>query len=297
MVGRNILAHHTAKDWNIVSPSSIELNLTDSKAVMDYVKDERPDIVVHAAGQVGGIQSNLKNPVSFLERNLSIGRNIIMAAYENGVHQFINLASTCMYPRYAVNPLSEELILTGELEPTNEGYALAKIAATRLCQYINRQDRNAKYKTIIPCNLYGMYDKFEPEHSHLLPAIIRKIHIAKETGLKTVEIWGDGTARREFMYASDLADAILKGASNVEALPELMNCGLGIDHSITEYYETVADVIGWHGEFIHDLSKPTGMKQKLCNTEKQKAWGWIAPTTLRDGIKMTYEFYQKEAQK
>ena len=297
MVGRNILEHPAAGDWTILAPGSRELDLTDAGAVSAYVETHKPDLVIHAAGQVGGIQANMAHPVAFLERNTAMGRNIIMAAYQSGVRNFLNLASTCMYPRAAANPLREEMILTGELEPTNEGYALAKIMATRLCQYIRREDESAQYKTLIPCNLYGRHDKFDPKHSHLLPAIIHKVHLAKQNGEKTVEIWGDGTARREFMYAGDLADAVMRAAADIDALPELMNCGLGHDHTINAYYETVADVIGWDGTFTHDLSKPVGMKQKLCATERQDGWGWTAPTSLRDGIKTTYDFYLNEATK
>ena len=295
MVGRNILEHPSANAWTVLAPGSGELDLTDANAVNAYLSSKSPDVVVHAAGQVGGIQANMANPVAFLERNTAMGRNVIMAAYNAGVRQFLNLASTCMYPRAAENPLREEMILTGELEPTNEGYALAKIMATRLCQYIQREDETAQYKTLIPCNLFGRHDKFDPKNSHLLPAIIHKVHQAKINGEKTVEIWGDGTARREFMYAGDLADAVLRAASDIENFPELMNCGLGHDHSINEYYQTVAEVIGWQGEFVHDLSKPVGMKQKLCSTERQTKWGWSAPTSLKEGITATYNFYLKEA--
>lgn len=295
MVGRNILEDPSAADWTILAPGSHELDLSDASAVTDYVATHKPDLVVHAAGQVGGIQANMAHPVAFLERNTAMSRNMIMAAYQSGVRNLLNLASTCMYPRAAKNPLREGMILTGELEPTNEGYALAKIMATRLCQYIRREDESAQYKTLIPCNLYGRHDKFDPKNSHLLPAIIHKVHLAKETGEKTVEIWGDGTARREFMYAGDLADAVMRAASDIDSLPELMNCGLGHDHTINAYYETVADVIGWDGEFTHDLSKPVGMKQKLCATDRQGDWGWSAPTSLRDGIKATYDFYLNEA--
>nr|WP_319513649.1 GDP-L-fucose synthase [uncultured Cohaesibacter sp.] len=297
MVGRNILEHPTASAWHILAPGSKELDLTDAGSVDAYVAEHKPDLVIHAAGQVGGIQANMAHPVAFLERNMAIGRNIIMAAHKAGVKNFLNLASTCMYPRAAENPLREDMILMGELEPTNEGYALAKIMATRLCQYIRREDASANYKTIIPCNLFGRHDKFDPKHSHLLPAIIHKVHMAKEKGEETVEIWGDGTARREFMYAGDLADAVMKAAGDIEALPELMNCGLGHDHEINTYYQSVADVIGWDGEFTHDLSRPVGMKQKLCATDRQTEWGWSASTSLVDGIRATYDFYLNEATK
>ena len=295
MVGRNILEHPLAGDWKILAPSSLELELADMGSVTKYLTMHSPDLVIHTAGMVGGIQANIDHPVAFLDRNVAIGRNIIMAAYESGVTRFLNLASSCMYPRAAKNPLREEMIMTGELEPTNEGYALAKIMATRLCQYICREDKTAQYKTLIPCNLYGRHDKFDPSHSHLLPAIIHKVHLAKLNEAPAVEIWGDGTVRREFMYVGDLADAVMKAAAGLYALPGLMNCGLGVDYTINEYYQKVADVIGWEGEFTHDYSKPVGMKQKLCSIERQSEWGWSASTSLQNGIKATYDFYLNEA--
>jgi len=291
LVGRNIQDHAKAADWTILAPRSAELDLTDAAAVDRYLDAHSPDLVVHAAGRVGGIQANMANPVAFLDENTAIGRNIIMGAQRHGVRNFLNLASTCMYPRAGENPLREETILTGALEPTNEGYAIAKILAMRLCEYIRREDPNMQYKTLIPCNLFGRHDKFDPKHSHLLPAIIHKVHEAKKNGEQTVEIWGDGTARREFMYAGDLADAVLRAAEDIEMLPDTMNVGLGHDHAINDYYATVAEVIGWQGQFTHDLSKPVGMKQKLCSTERQTQWGWQAPTSLRDGIAQTYRFY------
>jgi GDP-L-fucose synthase len=291
MVGRNVRDHAAAAEWEILTPRSTELDLTDAEAVAEYLGDRKPDLVIHAAGRVGGIQANMANPVAFLDENLAMGRNIIMGARAAGVTRLINLASTCMYPRAGENPLREESILTGALEPTNEGYALAKIMAMRLCDYIRQEDPSALYKTLIPCNLYGAYDKFDPKHSHLLPAIIHKVHQAMKTGETSVEIWGDGTARREFMFAADLADAIWKAVTDLEQIPGAMNIGLGQDHSINDYYETVADVIGWQGAFSHDLDRPVGMKQKLCSTERQSAWGWQAPTTLRDGIAQTYRYY------
>ena len=291
MVGRNIRAHPLAADWTILAPRRADLDLTDARAVADFLGANRPDLVIHAAGRVGGIQANMAHPVAFLEQNTAIGRNVIMGAHGAGVRNFINLASTCMYPRDAINPLREEMILTGELEPTNEGYALAKIIATRLCQYIRREDATAQYKTLIPCNLYGLHDRFDPAHSHLVPAILHKLHVARQSGAETVEIWGDGTARREFMFAADLAGAVLRAAAGIEALPDLMNIGLGHDHCINDYYATAAEIVGWQGRFTHDLGKPVGMKQKLCSIERQTEWGWQPPTSLREGIARTYRHY------
>ena len=291
MVGRNILEHPLAEKWTILAPGSNELDLTDAAAVNAYLAHKKPDTVIHAAGCVGGIQANIAHPVTFLEVNTAIGLNIIMGACKAGVRKFLNLASTCMYPRSAATPLTEEMILTGELEPTNEGYALAKIVTTRLCQYIRREEKSSHYKTLIPCNLYGRHDKFDPSHSHLVPSIIHKIHLAKTQGQDSVEIWGEGTARREFMYAGDLADAVLRAVGDIDVLPDLMNIGLGVDFMINEYYEVVAKVVGWKGKFTHDLTKPVGMKQKLTSTALQTDWNWESSTSLEEGIRKTYDFY------
>ena len=291
MVGQNIQAHARAKNWDILAPTSAELDLTDPKAVRSYIKKNKPDLVVHAAGRVGGIQANMADQVGFLDSNNIISRNVIMGTWSEGVRNLINLGSTCMYPAAASNPLSEDMILTGPLEATNEGYALAKIMAMRLCEYINREDPKACFKTLIPCNLFGPYDKFDPKYSHLLPAIIHKVHQAKIEDAPNVEIWGNGKARREFMYAPDLADAVLRAATDIEACPDLINIGLGHDFTINEYYSEVADVIDWQGKFTYDLTRPVGMQQKLCDTRRATEWGWIAPTSLRFGIEETYKFY------
>ena len=294
MVGRNVLEHPAISDFEVLAPCSSELDLLDFNAVQAYFRKHQPDMVVHAAGKVGGIQANMREPVSFLMHNLDMGRNIVWAAHQAGIKRLINLGSSCMYPRNHSEPLREDMVLKGELEPTNEGYALAKVVTARLCDYITREDASYQYKTLIPCNLYGRYDKFDPVHSHLLPAIIHKVHQAKQSGQQTVEIWGDGTARREFMYAGDLADAIMRAINNFDTLPIYMNVGLGYDHTINEYYQVAAEVMGYTGGFAHDISKPVGMARKLVNVERQQAWGWSAQSDLHTGIEKTYDFYLKE---
>jgi len=291
MVGRNILENPAAENYNFIYPKSEELNLLDFSAVNRYVSKVNPEFIVHAAGQVGGIQANIASPVDFLINNLDMGRNILLSARNAGVKKLLNLASSCIYPRLAPNPLSEEYILKGELEPTNEGYALAKIFTLRLSEYINKEDETLIYKTFIPCNLYGKYDNFETAHSHLIPAIIHKVHCAKIKNDKTVEIWGDGSARREFMYVGDLAKAIFKVFENFEKTPNLLNIGTGIDYSINEYYQTIADVIGWSGDFTYNLKMPVGMRQKLVSITRQSKWGWKPETSLRSGIKNSYDYY------
>lgn len=293
MVGRNLLEHPAVDGFDVLAPGRGELDLRDFAAVQRYLSRHRPDIVVHAAGKVGGIQANMREPVGFLLENLDMGRNIVWAARQAGVQRLLNLGSSCMYPRNHAEPLREEMVLKGELEPTNEGYALAKVVTARLCEYIMREDPQYQYKTLIPCNIYGPHDKFDPAHSHLVPAIIHKVHQAKLGGQQTVEIWGDGTARREFMYAGDLADVIVRALREFDTLPALMNVGLGYDHTINEYYRAAAEVMGYTGEFAHDLSKPVGMARKLVNVDRQKAWGWSARHDVREGIAKTYDYYLK----
>ena len=293
MVGRNI-AEYLEESYRLLTPDSKTLNLLKKDTVEHYLLEHKPDIVIHCAGVVGGIQANIANPVKFLVDNTQMGFNIIMASKEAGVKQLINMSSSCMYPREATNPLGEALILKGELEPTNEGYAIAKITSTRLCEYIRREDESYQYKTVIPCNLYGKYDKFDPKHSHMLPAVIKKIHEAKEKRQDSLDIWGDGEARREFMYAEDLADFIYYALENFEKMPQNINVGLGHDYTINEYYEAIAEVIGYNGTFIHDLSKPVGMKQKLIDDTKLKAFGWQYKTSLKEGIEKIYNYYKRE---
>jgi GDP-L-fucose synthase len=291
MVGRNVLQHPTAKCHTVLSPSSSELDLRNYSIVERWIHANKPDAIAHAAGVVGGIQANIKEPLRFLVDNLDIGRNIVLAAKAAGIKQLINLGSSCMYPRNAPNPLVEDSILNGHLEPTNEGYALAKIVTSKLCRYTSMADSNLSYKTLIPCNIYGPFDNFQPERSHMVPAIIRKLHEAKIKNDEAVEIWGDGTARREFMYSGDLADCIWQAIDSYDKLPETMNVGIGSDLSVNEYYEFAADVIGYQGVFTHDLSKPVGMKQKLVDVSKSSAWGWKASTSLRDGLIKTYQHF------
>ena len=294
MVGRNLLEHSSISEFEILAPRRSELDLCDFSALQAYLRAKKPDMVIHAAGKVGGIQANVREPVDFLLANLDMGRNIVRASHLVGIKRLINLGSSCMYPRNQNEPLREELVLKGELEPTNEGYALAKVVTQRLCEYIMREDESFHYKTIIPCNLYGRHDKFDPAQSHLIPAIIHKVHQATRAGQISVEIWGDGMTRREFMYSGDLADALIRSIKEFDSLPTLMNVGLGHDYTVNEYYQAVADVMGYKGRFVHDLSKPVGMARKVVSVERQKAWGWSALTELRDGIEKAQAYYLKQ---
>ena len=291
MVGSNIINHNFSQNYKILSPTSSDLNLLNYKDLEDYIKFNKPELVIHAAGIVGGIKANINYPVKFLVENMQMGLNILMASKTQKIKKFINFSSSCMYPKNARNPLLEDSILKGELESTNEGYALSKITSTRLCEYISREDSSFLYKTVIPCNLYGKYDDFSYENSHMIPGVIKKIHDAKNKNLEFVNIWGDGLARREFMYAADIADFIYYAVENFNKMPQNINVGLGLDYSIIEYYKIIADVIGYKGKFNHDMTKPTGMNRKLIDDKRLNEFGWSHQTSLETGIKETYKYF------
>ena len=290
LVGKN-LVETFSNNHTVLSPSHSELDLLDYSSVFHYLENQNPDVIIHCAGKVGGIQANIKDPLGFFVQNLDMGKNLVLAAYERKIPKFINLGSSCMYPRNAPNPLKEEMVLQGELEPTNEGYALAKVSIQRICEYINMMNSEFDYKTLVPCNLYGRWDKFDPSRSHMIPAVIHKLHMAKMNNVVTVEIWGSGEVRREFMYAGELAKSIFHVLDNYEKCPSVLNIGLGQDFTINEYYEIAAEVIGFQGSFIHDLSKPEGMKQKLVDIGRLNKLGWKNSLSLKEGIEKTYKFY------
>lgn len=291
MVGRNLAENPTIEAYDLLLPRRSELDLSSYKATLEYINVNQPDLIIHAAGKVGGITANISEPSDFLISNIDIGRNLILAAKEGRVKKLLNIGSSCIYPRNIKNPLKEEYLLQGEFEPTNEGYAIAKVFAMKLCEYIEREDSTYSYKTIIPCNLYGKYDKFDSHNSHLIPSVIQRIHDAMKNGIDTINIWGDGTARREFMYTGDFADFVAYSLQRYSALPAVMNIGLGYDHSINKYYQIIANILGYSGNFKHDLSKPTGIKRKLVDIVKLEKYGWHHKTRIVDGIRTTYEYY------
>ncbi|WP_269611124.1 GDP-L-fucose synthase family protein [Prochlorococcus marinus] len=291
MVGRNIKEHHDACNYSVLTPSRKELDLTNREQIRSYLKANRPEYIIHAAGLVGGIHANIANPSKFLIENLEIGCNLISEAAIMGVKNIINLGSSCMYPKNGPNPLKEEYLLNGLLEPTNEGYAIAKIAAQRLCDYLRFEDKSRNYITLMPCNLYGKYDNYNPKRSHLIASIIVKLHTAKLNNIKQIEIWGDGTVRREFMYAKDFADAVWFSLPRIKELPNVINIGRGEDYSIFDYYKKISKILGFEGSFTFNLSKPTGMKQKLLDVKKINDLGWFPRYDLELGINKTYSHY------
>ena len=292
MVGRNVSAHSNAEKFELLKPAHAELDLLNFDLVKQYLHQYKPDLIIHAAGKVGGIVANNGHNFDYFYPNLKMGENLVMAAYEEQIPCFLNLASSCMYPKDSNVKLTEDMILDGKLEPTNEGYALAKIAITKLCAYITEKEKNLRYKTLIPCNLYGKWDKFETERAHMIPAVISRVCKAKKENLPYVEMWGDGSARREFMYAGDLADCIWYCVENFAKLPEIMNVGLGKDYSIKEYYQFIFDAVGYNGNLICDLTKPIGMKNKLVDVTLETNFGWQPKVDIHEGIKNTVEYYK-----
>jgi len=292
MVGRNILEHPCFHEFEILTPNRSEVDLLDRAQVRKYFTLHPIDLVIHAAGVVGGIMANINAPVQFLVDNTDMARNLIMCSYEAGVSRFINLGSSCMYPCNRSGELTEELLMDGPLEPTNEGYALSKIFAARLCQYLCHEHPGLHYKTLIPSNLFGRWDHFScGNKSHLIASVFDKISVAQRTHTNEVVIWGAGNVRREFMYASEVADAIFWAIDHIEQLPDVLNVGTGVDYTINEYYLAVADVFKYEGKFLHDTSKPEGMARKLLDVSKLTSLGWRCSTNLREGIRKTYEYY------
>lgn len=290
MVGRNFLEHQSAGRHSVSAPGRAELDLLDAEAVRSALAALRPDIVVHAAGLVGGIQANMARQSAFFDENLRMGRNLLLAARAAGVPRFLNIGSGCMYPRQAANPITEDSILTGTPEPTNEGFALAKIAVHRLGVFLSRESAAFSCRTIVPCAIYGRWDHFEPERSHLVPAVLGKLRLAGEKGEDSVEIWGDGKAVREFMYAGDMADLLWRAAENFDSLPELMNAGPGEGVTVNGLYSAAAAAAGYRGAFRHDLSRPAGMPAKVLDVSRMRAWGWTPSTSLADGLAKALAF-------
>lgn len=300
MVGSAIVRNLQAKGYtNLVTRSHSELDLIDQAAVDRFFAKEKPEYVFLAAAKVGGIVANNTYPAQFIRENLAIQTNIIHAAYENEVKRLMFLGSSCIYPKLAPQPLKEEYLLTGPLEPTNRPYALAKIAGVEMCWSYNRQ-YGTRYLAVMPTNLYGPGDNYHPENSHVIPALIRKFHEAKETGAPTVTVWGTGTPRREFLYSEDMADACvflmklpeekydsLLGSDESKTgkfEPPLVNIGVGEDVTIKELAETLKRIVVYEGGIVFDTTKPDGTPQKLMDVGRLTAVGWNAQTSLADGL-------------
>lgn len=295
MVGHNILEHPEAKNHEIWAPSRSQVDLLNYNAVCEAVDNFKPELIIHTAGLVGGITANMDGMFDFLMDNVTMGLNVVKAAKEFKVMKLINLGSTCMYPKETPQPLKEEYLFTGPLEPTNEGYAIAKTTVQRACQYASK-NKDFQYKTYIPCNLFGRWDHYDPEKSHLLPAIIRKLHLAKVNEDWAIEIWGTGTPKREFMDAADLADFIFFSLDKFDQVPDVMNVSSGHDLTISEIYMRAAPhIVGQENYnklyFKYNTSKPDGMMRKLSDITEQTKLGWKPKTSFTDSIKRAYDFF------
>lgn len=283
---------------NLVTRVHSELDLTNQTAVRQFFDEEKPDYVILAAAKVGGIHANNVYPAEFIYENMMIEANVIDASYRNGVKRLLFLGSTCIYPKAVAQPMREDALLTGVLEPTNEPYAVAKIAGIKLCESYNRQYAT-DFRSVMPTNLYGINDNFHPENSHVIPALMRRFHEAKESGSKEVVVWGSGNAMREFLYVDDMAMASLyvleldkeTYAANSEMMLSHINVGTGVDVTIRELAETMKRVVGFEGKLTFDASKPDGAPRKLIDVSRLTAMGWRYNIDLEDGLKTTYAWF------
>jgi GDP-L-fucose synthase len=289
------LVRNAPASFEILTAGRTELPLQDSNEVSKFLERHKPDLIVLAAGRVGGIGANSSHQKDFLVENLTIQNNVITAASKVGVPNLIFLGSSCIYPRLAPQPIQEESLMTGPLEPTNEGYALAKIAGIRLCKAIFEEE-GLNYFSLMPTNLYGPHDNFDLKSSHLPAALMRRFHEAKVKGSKMVEIWGTGTPRREFMHSDDLANACWF-MSDKQAGGDLLNVGTGIDLRISEFAQLMANVVGYQGKMTYDTARPDGAPQKILDVSKMKSLGWSSKIKLEDGLQETYSWFEGELEK
>ena len=303
MVGGAILRQLAARDVDVITRTHDQLDLTDQAAVRHFMQTERPDCVILAAAKVGGIHANNTYPADFIYENLMIEANVIHQAFDAGVTRLLQLGSSCIYPRNVAQPMAEDALLTGILEPTNEPYAIAKIAGIKLCESYNRQ-HGTDYRSVMPTNLYGPGDNFHPENSHVLPALMRRFHDAVRQGHDEVTIWGTGTPKREFLHVDDMAQASLfvmdlsadTYNAHTHPMQSHINVGTGTDISIAELAGLLAEITGFKGRINFDTSKPDGTPRKLMDVSRLTAMGWTAQIALRDGISETYEWFKAHNQ-
>jgi GDP-L-fucose synthase len=289
MAGSAILRRLAGEDCEILTAGHRDLDMTRQAEVEDWLAAKKPDALFLAAAKVGGIYANSTRPAEFLHDNLAIETNVIHSAWKTGVKKLLFLGSSCIYPRAAPQPVKEEALLTGPLEPTNDAYALAKIAGIKLCQAYRRQ-YGCDFISAMPTNLYGPGDRYDLENGHVVAALIMKIHAATKTGADTVTLWGTGTPLREFLYTEDLADGLVFMLKHYSDSPHL-NLGTGKEMTIRQLAEAIAQAAGWQGKFVYDASKPDGMPRKVMDVSRLSALGWTAKTRFEDGIKAAYDWY------
>jgi GDP-L-fucose synthase len=289
MLGQHLVPILKENGHLVQAPSRQELDLTDAEATLSFLKDKQIDVVVHCAAYVAGIASSKSTKHHSLDVNVAMGLNLIRACLQQGVSKLINVGSATVYPNNAEQPLAESSIGQGPLEEPIEGYALSKYLVYRACSMANEQ-HNVSFKTILPCNLFGPFDNFSVETGHMLPAILHRMHQAKQQGNAPIVIWGDGSAKREFLFAPDLADFICYSLDNFDQLPEVMNVGSGLEISVNEMHQHMASVVDYSGEFIHDYDKPVGRKRRVMDLHHQNHLGWSPKTEFKEALEHTYDY-------
>ncbi|WP_309396507.1 GDP-L-fucose synthase family protein [Cerasicoccus maritimus] len=293
MVGAGVVRALQAKGYhNIITRTRSELDLTNQVAVNEFLATEKPDVIVIAAAKVGGIHANNTYPAEFIYENLALEQNLIHGAYQHGVGRVLFLGSSCIYPKLAEQPMREDALLTGPLEPTNEAYAIAKIAGLKLCEFYRRQ-YGVTYHSAMPTNLYGQRDNYHGENSHVLPALLRRFHEAKESGAKDITLWGTGSPMREFLHVDDLSSALVY-LLELEEPPDLVNVGYGSDVTIKELSEIVCETVGFEGEMVWDTNRPDGTPRKLMDSSIMRSLGWEPKIDLRTGVQLTYQSFLDE---
>jgi len=294
LVGNSLIKLLNIKDYTILTPSSKKLNLLNLNSIKSYLKKNKPNQIIHLAGYIGGIGANTSEPVNFLQENLLMGINLIKCSCKLNIKNFLNMGSSCIYPPNLKNPIKENQLLQGNIELSNEGYAIAKIATIKLCEYISK-NYNYNYFSLIPCNIYGPHDKFDEKKGHVVGSLIKKILTAKEYNKKKVEIWGSGKPSRELIYVDDVAKAIIKFMFNRTLINKKIywiNIGTGMDKKIDAIVKKIAKIIDYKGKFVYNLEKPDGVKSKLMNINLSKKFGWSAKINLNHGLKKTIHWYK-----
>ena len=295
MLGKSLMDQFKKKNYTFLAPSSKELNLLNLSSIKKYLNNKKPNYIIHLAGYVGGIGANMNDPIKFLHSNMLMGMNLIDIAHKMEIKNFLNIGSSCIYPTKEIGPMSENKLLSGDFEKTNEGYALAKLSIIKFCEYVAKS-KDYNYFSLIPCNIYGPNDNFDEKTGHVVSSLIDRIYRAKKNNLKTVEIWGTGKSKREFIYVDDVSKAILKFLFNKKLIKKnlyWLNIGMGSDLNIKNLYLKISKLIGYKGNFVHNLNKPDGTARKLLNIRKAKNLGWTPKTKLINGLKKTINWYIK----
>ena len=299
MVGKSLIKLLKKKNYIILTPNSKKLNLLNQVSINSFIKKNKPNLIIHLAGYIGGIGASMNEPINFLQENMLMGINLIKSAHEFKVKNFLNIGSSCIYPPNQIRPIKEDQLLNGNIEVTNEGYAIAKIATIKMCEYISKNN-NYNYFSLIPCNIYGPHDKFDEKKGHVVGSLIKKIFLAKNNNKKNVEIWGTGQVKRELIHVEDVSKAIVKFMFNKKLINKKiywLNIGMGQDEKINMIAKKIAKILNYEGKLVNNIKKPDGVKSKLMNSSLSKKFGWRANIKLDNGLSQTISWYIKNYQK